>query len=64
MFKQLTEIERNYIETSLNQGLAIKDIAQNLNRSISTITREIQRNRVFTPNNYDPNQCILKTDCR
>lgn len=64
MYKQLTEIERNYIETSLNQGSPVKDIARILNRSIATITREIQRNRVFTPYKFDQNQCSLKTDCR
>ena len=64
MYKQLTEIERNYIETSLNQQTPVKDIAQALNRSLATITREIKRNRVLTVYEFDRNQCSLKTDCR
>ena len=64
MYKQLTEIERNYIETSLNQRIPVKDIAGSMNRSLATITREIKRNRVYVAYNYDRNQCSLKTDCR
>lgn len=64
MYKQLTEIERNFIETSLNQRILVKDIAESLNRSLATITREIKRNRIFVAYAYDRNQCSLKIDCR
>ena len=59
MYKQLTEIERNFIETSLNQRILVKDIAVSLSRSLATITREIKRNRVFAAYEYDRNQCSL-----
>lgn len=64
MYKQLTEIERNFIETSLNQRILVKDIAESLNRSLATITREIKRNRIFVAYAYDGNQCSQKIDCR
>lgn len=64
MYKQLNDIDRLYIETSLNQNSSITQIAQALNRPVMTISREIRRNRVFKENQYDKNQCSLKTECR
>ena len=64
MYKQLTQIERNHIETGLNKSTPVKDIALDLGRSIATITREIKRNRVFQAYHFDANQCSLKTACR
>lgn len=64
MYKQLTEIERQSIETGLNNNVSVTRIAQDLNRSLSSITREIKRNRVFKPYEYDKNQCGHKANCR
>jgi IS30 family transposase len=44
MYKQLTSEERYYIATCLRQGLSKNQIAKQLNRSHTTITREIARN--------------------
>ena len=44
MYKQLTSEERYYIATCLRQGLSKNQIAKQLNRSHTTITREIDRN--------------------
>ncbi len=64
MYKQLNQIDRLFIETSLNQNLSVTQIAQSLNRPIMTITREILRNRVSKVYQFDKNQCSLKADCR
>lgn len=64
MFKQLSQIERLYIETSLNQGMPIGEIAKMLKRPVTTISREIKRNRVEKKYQFDKNQCDLRTDCR
>ncbi len=44
MYKQLTSEERHYIAIGIKQGMSKNKIAQNLNRSHSTIIREIARN--------------------
>jgi len=44
-YSQLTEGERYQIYGLLKEGLTQKDIAKNLNRSESTISRELSRNR-------------------
>lgn len=64
MYKQLSEIERLYIETSLNQDMPVRDIALMLNRPLMTITREIRRNRAAKPHRFDKNQCDLRAECR
>ncbi len=64
MFKQLSQIERLYIETSLNQAMSIREIAEMLKRPTTTISREIKRNRVEKKNQFDKNQCDLRTNCR
>jgi len=64
MFKQLSQMERLYIETSLNQGMPVREIAEMLKRPIMTITREIKRNRLAKEYKFDKNQCDLRTDCR
>lgn len=45
MYNQLAYEERFYIETALKNKHSIEEIAKALNRTISTIRREIQRNR-------------------
>lgn len=64
MYKQLSEIERLYIETSLNQNIPVREIAAMLNRPLMTITREIRRNRVEKLYHFDKNQCDLRAECR
>ena len=44
MYKHLTSEERHYIAIGIKQGMSKNKIAQNLNRSHSTIIREIGRN--------------------
>ena len=44
MYKQLTSEERYYIATCLRQGITKNKIAKQLDRSHTTITREIKRN--------------------
>lgn len=44
IFSQLREDERIIIEVLLNQGLSCTSISRVLNRSVSTISREIKRN--------------------
>lgn len=64
MYRQLNEIDRLYIESSLNQGLSISEIALSLNRPVATISREVLRNRVSKECQFDKNQCAHKADCR
>ena len=64
MYKQLNQIDRLFLETSLNQSMPITQIAQFLDRAIMTITREILRNRVSKEYQFDKNQCSFKADCR
>lgn len=56
--QHLTEEERTIIEYELNNGRSIKEIANILNRPISTISREIKRNRNIELNN----KCIRLRD--
>ena len=44
MYKHLTSEERYYIAINIKQGISKNKIAQHLNRSHSTIAREIKRN--------------------
>lgn len=45
-FKHLTLEERICIETLVRNGYTATAIAKQLNRSVSSITRELKRNRV------------------
>lgn len=45
MYNQQAYEERLYIETALKHKQSIEQIATTLNRAVSTIRREIQRNR-------------------
>lgn len=47
MAKQLTLGERTIIEQGLHRNETFTQIAQQLGRSVSTITREVRRYRVF-----------------
>ncbi|WP_342223851.1 helix-turn-helix domain-containing protein [Spiroplasma endosymbiont of Asaphidion curtum] len=44
-YKHLGIYERIYIENQLKFKVKISEIAKNLNRSISTIIREVNRNK-------------------
>lgn len=45
MYNQLTPQQRYYIEVSLQNGKSKKEIAESINVSLSTIYRELKRNR-------------------
>ena len=51
-YKQIDEEERKCIETYVNRGKKLSEIVKILNRSRSTISREIKRNR--TSKGYNP----------
>jgi IS30 family transposase len=60
-FAQLSQGERNQIEVLLHQGFSYCRIAQALNRSVSTISREVKRNG---PRNYSAEKAQRKTYSR
>ncbi|PYF42262.1 helix-turn-helix domain-containing protein, partial [Metamycoplasma alkalescens] len=43
-YKHINEVERSYIKFELNRNKSIRSIAKKLDRSPSTIMREIKRN--------------------
>ena len=47
-YKHLTLGERNTIEEFLNKNKSAKYIARSLNRSTSTISNEVKRNRLIS----------------
>ena len=59
--KRITYEERVLIEDMLNQQQSFYAIAQKLERSVSTISREIRNRRVFYRSNG--NDCLIKKDC-
>jgi len=66
-FNQITNVERHQIKVLLDSKFSFFEIAKKLNRSPSTITREIHRN---TPKRgrgygiYNPNRAQIKTELR
>ena len=65
--KHLTFEERCKIEECINKGFRKYQIANELNKSQSTILREIRNNRVFKPHkifNENPFNCIYLKDCK
>lgn len=65
--KHLTFEERCKIEEYINKGLRKYQIANELNKSQSTILREIRNNRVLKPRkifNENPFNCIHLKDCK
>ena len=46
-YKHLNIEEREKLYLMLNQGISIRRIAASLNRSPSTVSREIQRNQIY-----------------
>lgn len=51
-YKRLTLGERNTIENFLYQNKSARSIAESLNRSASTITKEVKRNRIIIKGKY------------
>ena len=65
--KHLTFEERCKIEECINKGFRKYQIANELNKSQSTILREIRNNRVLKPRkifNENPFNCIHLKDCK
>ncbi len=61
-YTQLTKSERQEIYLLMNKGYSYGDIAKALNRSKSTISREVRRNR--TRGRYEPSKAEHKRDRR
>jgi len=65
--KHLTDSERLQIEKWLREGISLKQIAANLDKSASTVSREI-RARAITSDKYAPyrihNRCIKRNLCQ
>lgn len=51
-YKHLTLGERNTIEEYLNKNKSARSVALSLNRSVTTITNEVKRNRIITRGKY------------
>jgi IS30 family transposase len=62
-FKQLNSTERTEIANCLARGLNLTDTARVLNCSISTIKKEIDRNKTLKINQIYKNCCGLKKIC-
>ena len=59
-YKHLTQSDRIFIESSLNQRHSLRSIALSLNKSTSTISNEIKNHLVFEKSgsfHYDYNSC-------
>ena len=59
----LTYEERILIQQWLKEGRSIADIANNLSRNRSTISREIKKYRVKIDGGYKRNVCIYRYEC-
>lgn len=62
-YNHLTIFERETIFLSINQGLSIRNIAKRFHRSPSTISREIQKNRNYSPTKVQKNYFKNKSKC-
>jgi len=56
LYNHLSEKERQKIEFLLNNNYSIRNIAKELERSPSTISREINRNKINIVNNSSINR--------
>ena len=67
-YKHLNLKERSIINEGLNHNAPLKSIANTLGRSVSTISREIQKNytvvKANTFNNEQKNICIHRKKCK
>lgn len=63
-FKQLTKLDRDFIEYGLAKNEPIKRIAKELKRGTSTITNEILKNRTkISRMHYGGNECVYSEEC-
>ena len=53
-YEHLTPHEQRVIHDSVNSGMSVRRIAERINRSPGTISRELKRNRCPTTNTYHP----------
>ena len=62
----LTKQERCKIENFLNAGVTPQEMARNLNRSYTTINRELQRHRIEEDPNHRKctNYCLYSRQCK
>ena len=64
MAKHLSLSERSYIERAIHSGMSFADMGRKLDRSPSTISREIYDRRAFTNHKWQyANDCIRYTSC-
>ena len=64
MAKHLTLSERSFIERGLHSEMSFAEIGRKLDRSASTISREVHDHRCFTNHKWRPeNDCISYTSC-
>jgi IS30 family transposase len=65
--KHLTDVERLQIEQGLRNGISLKQIAAKMDKSASTISREV-RARAIESNKYAPyrthNRCVNRNICQ
>lgn len=68
LYKQLTISQRRILEASLNDGLALTKAAARMGVSVSTVRREILRNRRHDGSsksaNRDKNDCAFLKSCK
>jgi IS30 family transposase len=66
--KHLTEDDRAFIAESLQIGMSFKEIGRNLCKDQSTISKEVQTNKVFQQAGHfvdqTPNLCIHRKECK
>ena len=65
-YTRLTLTERREIEHALNRGESLKRIAASLNRTTSTVSREIQRNSIAVQGGSERkpfNNCLHRNTC-
>lgn len=62
MYNRITILDRRQIQDGLNLGMSVSDIAKQINKSSSTVKREIERN--FDTVKSKGNDCLNKKNCK
>lgn len=65
-FKHLTDEERLQIEVMLKQQYSLKAIAQKIDKSLSTVSREVRKHGMVSEKfaaHYPANRCVHRRDC-
>ncbi len=65
--KHMTQEDRITVETGLNEGKSLKEIASLIGKDPTTISKEIRKHRTFPPRNTfndSTNQCANIRECR